>query len=56
MRYRESVTDRSGDWFVGLAEKMKKEQLLFLKSAIHSVHELVKSVGQLHCRSNVTLI
>ena len=34
------------------AEKMKKEQLLFLKHAMYSVNELVKYVGRLHYRRN----
>ena len=31
MRDRDAITDRLGSWFVEAAEKMKKQQLLFLK-------------------------
>ena len=47
-----SVRDRLEYWFVEAAEKMKKEQLLFLKRAMYSVNELVKYVGRLHYRRN----
>ena len=31
MRDRDAITDRLSSWFVEAAEKMKKQQLLFLK-------------------------
>lgn len=51
MRDRDSVTGRLGDWFVEAAEKMKKDQVLFLKRSIHSVNDFVKYFGWLHLRN-----
>ena len=50
MRDRDSITDRLSSWFVEAADKMKKEQLLFLKRCMYSSNTIVKCVGHLEHR------
>ena len=50
MRDRDSITHRLGSWFAEAADKMKKEQLLFLKRCMYSSNTIVKCVGRLEYR------
>ena len=50
MRDGDSITDGLGSWLVEAADKMKKEQLLFLKRCRYSSNTIVKGVECLEYR------
>ena len=54
MRRRDSIRERLGEWFVEASERVKMQQTLFMKRAVHSPNGLVRTMSWLANREKST--